>query len=76
MSSEPTEENTHSEQLRNDYKGAFSEWALQVSRLKEVAQAASDCGVVKEAAQRAAEAELAYRDSRDRLTDDMGWTPK
>ena len=71
MSSGTTEEDTRSERLRKDYKGAFGRWALQVSRL----QAAPDGSDVKEAEERAAAAEIAYRDSRDRLTDDMGWTP-
>jgi len=66
-----TEENTRSEKLRKDYKGAFDEWALQRSRL-QAALAGSD---TKEAQERAAAAEVVYRDSRDRLTDDMGWTP-
>ena len=74
MSSRTTEENTHSERLRKDYKGAFDEWALQVSRLQAISGSAPDGGV-KEAEERAAAAEIVYRDSRDRMTDDMGWTP-
>jgi hypothetical protein len=70
VTSGTTEESTHSEKLRKDYQGAFDEWALQVSRL----QAAPRGADVKEAEERAAAAEVAYRDSRDRLTDDMGWT--
>ena len=73
MSSENSEVNTHSERLRKDYKGAFDEWALQVSRLQTIAGSTSEN--TKEAEDRAAAAEIAYRDSRDRLTDDMGWTP-
>jgi len=76
VSSGTTEENTHSERLRKDYKGAFDEWALQIGRLQAIASdGGSDGSVVKEAKARAAAAEIAYRDSRDRLTDDMGWTP-
>jgi isocitrate dehydrogenase len=71
VTSGTTEEETHSEKLRKNYKGAFEEWALQVSRL----QAVSDGSAMKEAQERAAAAEIAYRDSRDRLMDDMGWTP-
>jgi hypothetical protein len=71
VSSAKTEEDTHSERLRKDYKGAFDEWALQISRLQAIT---SDGPDVKEAEERAAAAEIAYRDSRDRLTDDMGWT--
>jgi len=62
---------THSEKLRKDYKGAFDEWALQMSRLR----AALEGSDTKEAQARAAAAEVAYRDSRDRLTEDMGWNP-
>jgi hypothetical protein len=72
VSSGISELNTHSEQLRKDYKGAFDEWALQVSRLQAIAGSTSDD--MKEAEDRAAAAESAYRDSRDRLTNDMGWT--
>jgi hypothetical protein len=71
VTAETTEENTHSEKLRKDYKGAFDEWALQMSRL----QAATEGSDMKETQERAAAAEVAYRDSRDRLTDDMGWSP-
>ena len=63
-----------SERLRKDYKGAFDEWALQVSRLQAISGSAPDG--VKEAEARTAAAEVAYRDSRDRLTEDMGWTPR
>jgi hypothetical protein len=66
-----TDQDTHSAKLRKDYKGAFDEWALQMTRL----QAAADGDDAKEAAARATAAEIAYRDSRDRLMDDMGWTP-
>ena len=73
MSSGISEVSTHSERLRKDYKGAFDEWALQVSRLQ--ATAGSPLEDMKEAEQRTAAAEIAYRDSRDRMTDDMGWMP-
>jgi hypothetical protein len=64
----------HSERLRKNYRGAFDEWALQISRLQAIA--GSDPGAdVKEAEARAEAAEVVYRDSRDRLTDNMGWTP-
>ena len=64
-------ENTSSERLRADYKGAFDEWASQVARLQ--AGAGGPCDVDKKQAQeRATAAELAYRHSRDRLTEHMG----
>ena len=72
MTSGTTEENAYSEKLREDYKGAFEEWALQVSRLQAAVATGTDA---KEAEDLAAAAEVAYRDSRDRMTDDMGWTP-
>jgi len=68
-----SEGNTHSERLRQDYKGAFDTWALQVSRLQAIAGSPSQD--VKEAEDRTAAAEVAYRDSRDRLAVDMGWSP-
>jgi hypothetical protein len=71
VTAETTKDNTHSEKLRRDYKGAFDEWALQMSRL----QAAVEGSDMKETQERAAVAEVAYRDSRDRLTEDMGWNP-
>jgi hypothetical protein len=77
VSSGISEVNTRSERLRKDYKGAFDEWALQVSRLQAIAGPASEATSddMKEAEDLAAAAEIAYRDSRDRLMDDMGWTP-
>jgi hypothetical protein len=72
-SSGTTEENRHSEKLRKDYKGAFGEWALQMSRLQAITTVAPIGSDRKEAEERASAAEIAYRDSRDRLTDDMGW---
>jgi hypothetical protein len=71
VTAEIMRDNKHSEKLRKDYRGAFDEWALQMSRL----QAAVEGSDVKETQERAAAAEVAYRDSRDRLTEDMGWNP-
>ena len=71
VTAEIMRDHTHSEKLRKDYKGAFDEWALQMSRL----QAAVEGSDLKETQERAAAAEVAYRDSRDRLTEDMGWNP-
>jgi hypothetical protein len=66
-----TEEHLNSERLRADYKSAFEEWAHEVRRHR--AAASSPCGslTVKETEARVAAAEAAYRDSRDRLTDEM-----
>jgi hypothetical protein len=77
VSSGIIDENANSEQLRRDYKGAFEEWALEVSRLQAITDpdSRSGSGDLDEAKKRAEAAEIAYRDSRDRLTDDMGWAP-
>jgi hypothetical protein len=58
------------ESLRADYKEAFGEWVLQVNRLQAVTGSVPS-GFVKEAAERAADAENAYRNIRNRLTDNM-----
>ena len=71
MSSKITEEDTRSERLREDYKGAFEEWAIQVNRLQEISSSPSGPSAIEEAEARVSAAEVAYRDSRDRLTDDM-----
>jgi hypothetical protein len=65
------EPNTHSERLRADYRVAFRDWALQVGRLRALTTSADECFVVKEAEGRVEAAEVVYRDSRNRLTDDM-----
>jgi len=72
------DENAYSEQLRRDYQGAFEEWALQVSRLQAIMGpgSSSGSGDLHQAQQRTAAAEIAYRDSRDRLTENMGWVPR
>jgi len=64
------------ERLNADYRGAFDEWAVQVSRLQEVTgsavggSAAKDV-VAKEAADRVSAAESDYRKMRNRLIDNM-----
>jgi hypothetical protein len=57
--------------LRKDYKGAFDEWALEVTRLRAITGPEADGPLLKEAEQRVAAAEVTYRNTRDRLTDDM-----
>lgn len=56
--------------LRVHYREAFEQWALQVSRLQAAVESASPLGV-SEAEERVTAAEFAYRDSRDRLTNEM-----
>jgi hypothetical protein len=77
VSSGIIDENAYSEQLRRDYQGAFEEWALEVGRLQAIMgpDSSSDSGDLHQARQRAAAAEIAYRASRDRLTENMGWMP-
>ena len=53
-----------SERLRTEYKAAFEEWVAQVNRYHQSANR-------KEAEARIAAAERAYRNSRDKLTDEM-----
>ena len=55
--------------LRKDYKGAFDDWATEVNRLRAITDTESPD--LKAAEERVAAAEIAYRDTRDRLTDDM-----
>jgi hypothetical protein len=58
------------QRLRKDYKGAFDEWALEVSRLQEVS-GSGDSSHKQQAEERVAAAEVLYRARRDRLADDM-----
>jgi hypothetical protein len=71
VSSRTTDQDPKNQRLREEYRGAFNEWALQVSRLQRTEGTSPD-RVIDEAAEgRAAAAELAYRQTRDRLTDGM-----
>ena len=71
VSSRTTDQDPNNERLREEYRGAFNEWALQVSRLQQTEGNSPD-RVIDEAAEgRAAAAETAYRQTRDRLTDGM-----
>jgi hypothetical protein len=71
VSSRTTDQDPNNERLREEYRGAFNEWALQVSRL-QTTEGTSPDQLIDEAAQgRAAAAEIAYRQTRDRLTDEM-----
>ena len=58
------------ERLRQDYKYAFDEWALEVSRLQEVS-GSGDSSHKQQAEERVAAAEDLYRTRRDRLADCM-----
>jgi hypothetical protein len=69
VSCRTTQENSLSERLRADYKGAFDEWALQVNRLHAMTNAPS--AAFEEAEARVSAAEIAYHSTRDRLTDQL-----
>ena len=60
-----------SRRLWADYRVAFRDWAMEVDRLRGLPAGAAGCSVVKEAEGRVDAAEVLYRDSRNRLTDDM-----
>lgn len=57
--------------LRAEYNGAFHEWAFEVNRLHRINQDAADSSVIEQAQDRVAEAEISYREVRDRLTDEI-----
>jgi hypothetical protein len=59
------------DRLRAHYKEAFEDWALQVNRLHTAIESNPGEAVLISAEERAAAAEIAYRDSRDRLTEEM-----
>jgi hypothetical protein len=61
----------HSEHLRADYRVAFRDWALQVDRLRDLPAFGVEGSVANEAKRRVKAAEVVYRDSRNRLTDNM-----
>jgi hypothetical protein len=57
--------------LRAHYKEAFEDWALQVNHLQAAIESEPGEAVLIAAEERAAAAEIVYRDSRDRLTEEM-----
>ena len=69
--SRTTDQDPNNERLREEYRGAFNEWALQVSRLQQTEGNSPDRVIDDAAEGRAAAAEIAYRQTRDRLTDGM-----
>jgi hypothetical protein len=62
---------TKLEDLRGLYRAAFEEWALQVGRLDRVRESAAESGVLEEAQGRTTAAEAGYRDTRNRLAEEM-----
>jgi len=71
VSSRTTDQDPNNERLREEYRGAFNEWALQVSRLQQTEGNRPDRVIDEAAESRAAAAETDYRQTRDRLTDGM-----
>ncbi|HEX4802877.1 MAG TPA: hypothetical protein VFV14_05175 [Myxococcaceae bacterium] len=61
-------ESTCYQRLRAEYRRAFDEWALQVSRLQAFT---GPLGNVAQAEARVAAAQAEYRICRDRMTDGM-----
>jgi hypothetical protein len=59
------------DRLREEYKGAFDEWAAQVNHLQAVSESAPGAAVVQEAEGRVEAAHRTYQDSRDRLAQDL-----
>jgi len=60
-----------SSRLWTDYRAAFKDWASQVKRLKWLTTSAANRVVVKEAEDQVKTAELVYRDTRNRLSDEI-----
>lgn len=61
--------------LRADYRGTFQEWVLQVGRLQTVSQLGHVLAI-KEAEGRVALAEIAYRQTRNRLAEEYSRWPE
>jgi len=60
-----------SKRLRADYRDAFHNWAQQVSELRGAGTGADDPAAVDAAQHRAEAAETVYRESRNRLSEEM-----
>ena len=71
MNDKTIEADEQIERLDAEYRGAFDEWAVQVSRLQEVRESVPGGVGAKEAADRVAAAENAYRKLRDRLAENI-----
>lgn len=71
MNCRTNEKSGRIKRLKADYRGAFGAWALQVSRLQEISGSADGHFVTREAEDRVAAAEVAYRKTRDLLTEGM-----
>jgi hypothetical protein len=57
--------------LRAHYNDAFQTWAIQVNHLHAVIESSPARDVVHKAEEQAAAAEVAYRESRDRLVEEL-----
>ena len=59
------------ESLWSLYRSTFGAWALEVGRFHQMHDTASKRRALKEAQNRATEAEVAHRDVRNRLAEEM-----
>jgi hypothetical protein len=64
-------EGNDTDRLRVDYKGAFEEWAEEVSRWQKIARCAPGSPLMVDAEARVEIAAASYRSTRNRLIDDM-----
>lgn len=71
MSCQAIGDKLHLERLRAEYNGAFAEWALEVQRLLALEASVRDSFAIETVRERVAEAEEAYRRSRDRLAEEL-----
>ena len=62
---------TQLEDLRALYRSTFEEWALRVGRVDQMHESAQEVDGLTEARVRATEAEVGYRDVRNRLVEVM-----
>lgn len=69
MQSGISEESSPYARLREEYRSAFNEWAFQVNHLHAVI--ANEPQFVREAQEKVAMAELAYRNTRNRLIEGL-----
>jgi hypothetical protein len=65
------EKDSDVERLRANYRGAFDQWALQVNEMQKVREATPCSPAMQEAEDRVEAAQTVYRDTRDRLAEDL-----
>jgi hypothetical protein len=76
MSSKPTDRSVQLDRLRADYRGAFEEWASEVSRMHDIRATAAPASLtIQEAEERVDVAQSVYRRTRNRLMEEMDGEP-